>query len=482
LSMNLYDLFHETARRLPHQPAIIASGSARTYSYQELDEAVSQVSERLRAAGVAPGDSVALHFPSSTEYIVLTYAVWRLGGCVIPLATELATPEKQEVCRCLAIDKIITTERGAELFASFRTGEEAQLVGDAQVFAVQSVRERPAGLSTLNPAFIRFSSGTTGTAKGVVLSHETVLERITAANEVLALGSQDRVLWVLSMAYHFTASIVAYLTYGATIILPANHFAGAIVDAVREHQASLIYASPTHYALLAEYPGAGPLPSLRLAISTTSALNAQVTALFQARYGLPVGQALGIIEVGLPCIDTGGADEHGGSVGRVLPAYELHLHDAGLGADALEILLRGPGMLDAYYQPWQTRAEILDDGWFRTGDVGRLDSAGYLYLTGRTKDVISVMGMKFFPQDVERVLAAHPEVAAASVYAGRDDRWGGTVQARVVPNKGAKHDDLISRLQAYCHQRLASYKIPKQIELVAALPRTASGKILHRPV
>jgi long-chain acyl-CoA synthetase len=449
-------------------------------SYRELDDAITRASELLRMAGVVPGDCIGLHVPSSTEYIVLTYAVWRCGGCVIPLAMELAAEEKQEICRCLAMDKIVTARRSAGVFASIRSGDAAEVGPGSEVFAVRGADERPNGLSTTNAAFIRFSSGTTGTAKGVVLSHETVLERITAANQSLAIGPNDRVLWVLSMAYHFTVSIVAYLTYGATIVLPANHFAAAMMEAAQGTEATILYASPTHYGLLGEFPGARPLPALRLAISTTSALGLQTSAVFQQRYGRAVGQALGIIEVGLPCIDVAPDLGRRQSVGRVLPAYELRLNDVGFGGEAQEVQFRGPGMLDAYYHPWQPRAEVLQDGWFHTGDVGRVDEDGYLYLTGRSKDVINIMGMKFFPHEVERVLASHPAVAAACVFAGRDERWGETVKARVVPLERGQDEQLASRLQAYCRERVAEYKVPRHIEFVAALPRTASGKVLHR--
>jgi long-chain acyl-CoA synthetase len=171
------------------------------------------------------------------------------------------------------------------------------------------------------------------------------------------------------------------------------------------------------------------------------------------------------------------------SVGRVRPPYRLRLEEIGLGPEHQAILLSGPGFLDAYYDPWQTRSQIMPEGWFRTGDVGHLDRDGYLFLRGRSKDVISVMGLKFFPQEVERVLATHPQVEAASVFGARDERWGETVHARVV----AKHDadraeaaDLERALRQHCRQHLAAYKVPERIEFVAALPRTASGKILHR--
>jgi long-chain acyl-CoA synthetase len=158
------------------------------------------------------------------------------------------------------------------------------------------------------------------------------------------------------------------------------------------------------------------------------------------------------------------------------------LERVGLDEHVQEVALSGPGFLDAYYQPWQTRREIMADGWFRTGDLGRFDQEGYLYLAGRSKDVINIMGMKFFPQEVESVLASHPEVAAASVFAGTDERRGETVRACIVTRRSSPEAELANRLRQYCRERIASYKVPERIEFVSSLPRTASGKVLHRVI
>jgi long-chain acyl-CoA synthetase len=480
--MNLYDQFRQTALRQPEFPAIVGPQQQHRLTYRALDEAICAARERLRALGVRPGDCVGLHYSSSVQYIICTYAVWGCGGCVVPLATELAAAEKQEICRSLALDYVISQPRGIAALELFRRGAAAEVGPECLLVPLRQLCDHPDGFHALNAAFIRFSSGTTGTSKGVVLSHETIDERIQAANEALDIGPRDRVLWVLSMAYHFTVSIVAYLTFGATIVLPANHFAAAIVEAIERNRATLLYASPMHYALLADYPGAAPLRSLRMALSTTSSLEERVAAEFHHRYRQPIGQALGIIEAGLPCIHVDSTAQRWASVGRLLPAYRMRLEDAGLGAGAKEILLSGPGFLDAYYHPWQTRREIMPDGWFRTGDVGWLDEQGFLYLSGRTKEVISVMGMKFFPREVEQVLASHPAVEAASVFAGGDGRWGEAVCARVVARNGSANPALKEQLRQYCQERMASYKAPERIEFVASLPRTASGKVLHRAI
>lgn len=422
--MNLYDLFHEMAQRQPDHPAVLGPGPDTALCYGDLDQTIQSTSRLLAEAGIAPGDSVGLHYPSGTQYIIFTYAVWRLGGCVVPIPMELAAEEKCDICRQICL-KFVISPAGAAAFADrFCRGLATSVAQHSVIVPIRSPCEHPAEYPHAASAFIRFTSGTTGTSKGVVLSHQTIYDRIHAANEALAIGPEDRVVWLLSMSYHFTVSIVAYLTFGAALVLPSNRFAAAILDATRRYRATLIYASSTHCALLAAYEASLPLPTLRRIISTTYPLDSAIGDRFYQRYGLPVSQALGIIEVGLPCINLDFAAEKSGSVGRVLPAYELRLDDVGFGSSLGEVLFRGKGMLDAYYHPWRPRDQILANGWFRTGDIGQIDADGCLFLRGRCKDVITVLGMKFFPQEVEAVLTSHPFIEAACVFADRHHQMG----------------------------------------------------------
>jgi long-chain acyl-CoA synthetase len=477
--MNLDDLFRRTARAQPAHPAVLGPGPDDVLSYGDLDAAVGAAARRLEAAAVRPGACVGLHCPSGANYIILNYAAWRCGACVVPVPVELAPPEQAEILRTIALDFVISAGRPAAFLEPFRRGGAVELAPGTAVVPVSGRREHPRGFHDVHSAFIRFTSGTTAAAKGVVLSHESIVERIHAANAALGLGPADRVVWPLSMAYHFAVSVVAYLNFGAAIILLPNHFAEATLAAARRHRATVIYASPAHYAWLAAGPPT-PLPDLRLAVSTTAALGRPTAREFLARFGVPVSQALGIIEVGLPFINHDFARDRPGAVGRLLPAYRLRLEDVSLGGGLGEILLAGPGFLDAYYDPWRDRAAIMPDGWFRTGDVGRLDADGCLSLHGRAKDLINVLGMKFFPQEVEAVLAAHPAVESVCVFARPDPRVGEVAVARVVPRAGPGPAPSESELLGHCRRHLAGFKVPQHIEFVTTLARTASGKVLRR--
>lgn len=488
-TMNLDAIFRETAKRQPEHAALLGRGAGGDLTYAELDSAIEKAARALALAGIESGDCVGLHWTSGKEYIVQTYALWRLGACVVPIPVELVDEEKRQILREIRIDAVLTNPEGAMFAVPLKEGVAFKLADGAGeesgpiLLRIAQTREHPPGFTTINPAFIRFTSGTTGTSKGVVLSHETIFARIQAANEVLKIGPEDSVLWLLSMSYHFAVSIAGYLTLGATIVLPKNHLAEEMLLAAETCHVTIIYGSPTHYAWMASAPELHDLRALRLAISTTAPLEEETGREFFKRFGVPVAQALGLIEIGLPCINTGFAVDRSASVGRPLPAYLLRLDDVGFGDHCKEIYFSGPGSLDAYYDPWQTRDEIMPDGWFRTGDVGEIDEDGCLFLRGRAKDVINVMGMKFFPHEVESVLATHPMVAESCVMAEVDPRLGEMPFAKVVLKPGGVADFtvLANDLIDLCRSRVASYKVPFRIEFVESLVKTPSGKILHRP-
>ena len=479
MTCNLDDVFQETARRQPRHAAVVGPRARDRLTYGELNQSIALLAKQLHSAGLRSGDTVGLHCASGRDYIVCNYAVWRNGGSVVPIPIELRAAEKRQIAERISLDFIVSQVRNLSQVASLLAASPTQVGDIGWAGRAQRLREPPGELASLNPAFIRFTSGTTAASKGVVLSHETIYDRIHAANHVIATGPADRILWVLSMSYHFAVSIVSYLTFGATIVLPETIFGPAILAAARQHDATVFYASPTHFQWLADCNDGARIGSLRLAISTTSPLDRAIAISFRNRFELPLTQALGIIEVGLPFINLDFAATKPDSVGRVVPVYELRLRDVGLGASRGEALLRGEGMLDAYYDPYRRRDEILTDGWFATGDIGELDGDGCLYLRGRAKELISVMGLKFFPEEVEAVLKMHPSVQDASVFGQIDERFGQVPCARVVACDTA--GVLLERqLLAHCRQRVAEYKVPRQIEFVRAIPRTPNGKTVRR--
>jgi acyl-coenzyme A synthetase/AMP-(fatty) acid ligase len=333
--------------------------------------------------------------------------------------------------------------------------------------------------AAISPAFVRFSSGTTGRSKGVLLSHRSLRERIESANAALCIGPEDRVLWTLPMAHHFAVSIVLYLYFGATTVVETARMGADILATAEASGATVVYGSPFHHGLLAADTGTFRWPSLRLAVSTAAALRSETAAAFLARFGQPLVQALGVIECGLPLVNRAASNSKPAAVGRALPGWEVSLRDdAGneAGAGMLgELHLRGPGMFDAYLNPWQERAEVAPGGWFATGDLAVKDEDGDVFLRGRSKSVINVGGMKVFPEEVEAVLLDMPGVARCRV-SGREHPVFGAVPVADIVTTAAVNIDAAA-VRAHCRERLAAHKVPVAVRIVGEIPLTASGKV-----
>ena len=396
---------------------------------------------------------VALDCPNGVAHVVLALAIVRAGKCLVPLASELALPERERILRETRVGAVV---------------DAAGSVREVPVTTDPGFDEEE--LAALNPAFIRFSSGTTGTSKGVVISHETLLARLVAANRGLGITAADRIVWTLPMAHHFAVSIMLYLYAGATTIIVNSHLAADLLSAGRRHGGTMLYGAPFHHALLAAEPSGLPWPALRLAVSVAAGLPLKTARFFEERFGVPLTQGLGIIEVGLPLLNLHAAREKPGSVGRPLPDFRAEVRARG------EVFVWGPGMFDAYLCPWRRREEVLDDGWFRTGDLAEVDADGDFTLLGRSHSVINVGGLKCFPEEIEAVLNEFPGVAAARVYGKANARFG-AVPVAEIEAADPTQPPAPARLAAHCRQRLAAYKVPVQFSVVARIARTASGKI-----
>jgi long-chain acyl-CoA synthetase len=337
----------------------------------------------------------------------------------------------------------------------------------------------------LSPAFLRFTSGTTHERRGVVLGHRAILDRLAAANRGLAVERGDRILWLLPMAHHFVVSILLYLRYGATVLLPGGSLARQVLAFGERSRPTLLYASPYHFALLAKDSSDMGLSGLRLAVSTSSALPRETAERFRGRFGLSVVQALGIMEVGLPVMNLGdvSSPSKATALGRPLPDYEVWLRgEAGerIGARGPEhtgeICIRGPGLFDAYLEPWILARDLVGEAGFATGDQGWFDADGDLNLAGRRVNRINMAGMKFFAEEVEAVLEAHPAVKQCRVRGEPHAHLGEIPVAEIVALSAGSPPER-AELVRFCRERLPAFKVPRRILEVASLPTTATGKL-----
>ena len=470
--MKVLDEIRARAAERPEHPALCsdAAGASHITSYAGLVRGFEAGAAALREAGLERGERVGLVAPQGAGFVERALAILAAGGCLVPLP-----PDESPAARARSAAR----SQLAWLVVEGEPPPGRRLPAPAT--PAEAIPE--SAFRALDPAYLRFTSGTTSERKGVVLSHARIAERLEAANQGLGITPDDRILWLLPMAHHFVVSILLYLRFGATVLVPASTLARPVLELARRERASVLYASPFHCRLLAADTSELGL-DLRLALSTAEALPPSVSERFRARFGCPLGQALGIIEVGLPVINLAETDTKPLALGRPLPAYQVWLRREsgeplrGVGSPERtgEICIRGPGLFDAYLSPWTPSAPLLEPDGFRTGDQGWFDADGTLFLAGRRHNRINMAGMKFFCEEVEEVLERLPGVGECRVFAREHARLGEIPVAEVVP-LDPERPPARGELLAACRDALPAYKVPRQILFAEALARTETGKL-----
>jgi malonyl-CoA/methylmalonyl-CoA synthetase len=283
----------------------------------------------------------------------------------------------------------------------------------------------------------------------------------------------DRLVLALPLfhAHGLCVGLHGTLLAGASAVLLPRFDVDAVLDAAREHEASLFFGVPTMYHRFAQSSRVGELARLRLCVSGSAALPAQLHRSLSELGGQQVLERYGMTETLMNVSNPYEGERRAGSVGFPLPGVELRLGNG----DEGEILLRGPNVFAGYWERPQATAESFVDGWFRTGDLGGFDSDGYLRILGRSKELIISGGFNVYPREVEDVLLAHPGVAEVAVVGTPSDEWGELVTAFVVPTAD---EPTCEALDAFATERLAPFKRPRRLHFVDSLPRNALGKVL----
>lgn len=479
---------NECAGRL-NRTAISCSG--RAFTYAQLFEGCDSFAKILRSKGIKRHDIVAFHAPNSYEYIAFSLALLEMGAVLAPVPFEMHETELAGMCFELNVNAVITAD--VNMVSGLRqpkwTLPEKLSGNDGFVMTMRTDSPKPfPEFTALNPAFIRFSSGTTAGSKGVVLSHRTVIERTDNVRANLKLSESDSVLWVLSMAYHFVATIISFLRSGVMMTICPEPALICMGEKLKSYSPTIMYATPYHYRFMAESKtfGKEAVSSARLIISTAMQLDVATAEAFHAKFRRKLTQVYGIIECGLPCADTDeSAELIPGCVGKPGKGYEISIENPDAD-DSGVILVRGSGMFDAYFYPFSLSGQVCRDGWFNTGDIGRMLPDGRLQITGRSKNVIIFAGMKIFPYEVENTLRLNPLVKEAVVYGETQEAGGELPVAEIVLRKEQITDDMTddyiaSELRRHCYDSLEPQKVPKKFIFVGEIRKTLSGKILrHR--
>jgi acyl-CoA synthetase (AMP-forming)/AMP-acid ligase II len=478
--MNVYQTLAQAARQWPERIAII--DAAGPMDYQSLWREIEALRSQLATLGVSNGQGVGMQGRNGRAFVIGALAALGCGAVVMPIHHLLKPDEMASMLVRAPLCVILNDPTGRD-----QPGEmtcELKVPGGVTLrYTRLAAPQVPLAPWVEDGAFLRFTSGTTGAAKGVMLTHQGTLERTRGANRGLGLTPEDRVLWVLPMSYHFFATILLYLEVGCAIVVGPDYFADAILEAAWKHEATFLYVTPMHVRMLtAESSGRSLPPSLRRVMSVSSRLHPQIAKDFHARFGVPISQGYGVIEVGVPLMNLQDSAEHPEAVGRPLPGYEAVILDSQFqpAADGQtgQLGLRGPGMFAGYLNPRRTREEALCNGWFLTGDLAHRDDAGRIVIDGRLKTVIDVAGHKVFPEEVAGVLDQHPAVLRSRVFTKPHPQFGEVVHAEVQlrdANSPARCEEIL----AFCRERLSSHKVPTTLVVVGEIPLTSSGKVRH---
>jgi len=472
----VYEILREAANKWPTNPAV--HDEQGTINFQELFNETEKLRAELIRLGIKNGMGIGMMAGNGRQFIIGLFAAVGTGAAVMPISPQLKRAEIDEILEQAKLHAIVDDRTGIQPLDSIETVIPMQ--HGSFRFAFTHVHESVTFASFVHhPAFMRFTSGTTGKSKGVIVSHQTVIDRIIAANNGLQLGPSDTVIWVLPMAYHFIVSIILYVKFGAAIAVAKDFLAKNIIEITNKHGGTLLYASPVQIRLLANDTGLEQMPSLKKVISTSAAIAVDVCKAFKERFKLDVSQAYGIIEIGLPILNYSKSTEHPEAVGYAQPGYIVDvldennqpLPDGSIG----NLGIKGPGMFDAYLVPPTLQNDVLQNGYFLTADYASKADDGLIKIEGRSKSVINISGMKVFPEEVEAVLEMIPEIKQARISSSPHKLLGQIIEGEIILHEGTTVD--VEDVITYCKKRLSAFKAPQRLTIVDSLPMTNTGKL-----
>jgi long-chain acyl-CoA synthetase len=492
MNANLACNLISTAQRRANTTAVMLD--AQRLSYAALDEMTAKLAGFLRARGVAPGDRIGLMLPNVPEFAVLYYGILRAGAIVVPMNVQF---KRREIAFYLG-------DSGAQLLFAWAGCEEAfagALEAGADCIVLdpgelaRKIRTSPPLRQAVqcepsDTAVILYTSGTTGRPKGAQLTHGNLGHNCGVALQLFDLHESSVFLGVLPLFHSFgqTCALNATIAVGATLTLLSRFDPGKTLSQIARDRVTVFAGVPTMFGALLNHRerAAYDLSSLHLCVSGGAALPVEVLHAFEAAFGCIILEGYGLSETS-PIASFNRADglRKPGSIGEPVDGVEMKIadeHGNELPRGAVgEILIRGHNVMKGYWQRASATSEVMTaDGWFKSGDLGRVDEDGYFYVVDRKKDMIIRGGYNVYPREIEEVLYQHPAVREAAVVGIPHPLLGEEVGAAVVPVPGQVITP--EALRQYVKEQVAGYKYPRHIWFVSELPKTATGKILKREI
>lgn len=509
----LSQVLSDTTASFPERPAITDQDESMTY--KQLNERVDRLARGLLELGLEKEEKVALWMPNIPEWVITYFAVARIGAVVVPMNTRYKTHEvhyileDSEATTLFMVDSfagidypamvdevrgkltnlkqiIVVGEKGDDI--SFNEVEE---LGSAQLND-HRLSEREATLDVHDNAFILYTSGTTGSPKGAMLSHHNIAENARQVTGVLHASEKDTFLLAVPFFHCFgcVMGITGAITWGAKIVPMTVFRAREALELVEQHNVSVLYGVPTMFVLELEEYRSGKedgsrydLSSLRTGIMAGAPCPVEVMKGVMEELHCNVSIAYGLTEAS-PVITMTRFDDpierRVETVGKPLSGIEVKIADEDRNAlpsgETGELACRGYNVMLGYYKMPDKTAEVIDeDGWLYSGDLATIDEAGYVRIVGRKKDMLITGGFNVYPAEIEEYLFTHPKVQNVSVVGVSDDVMGEVAIAYIIPRERTTLEP--QEIVDYCKGEIANFKLPRYVEIVDALPMTQSGKV-----
>ncbi|MCZ2257664.1 fatty acid--CoA ligase family protein [Sporosarcina sp. G11-34] len=509
--MNLVTCVHEKALAQPEKTAYHFMG--KDTSYAEFDQSVSMFASALQDLGIEKGDHVAFLLGNTPHFLISLYATMRIGATAIPV-NPIYTPDEisyiihnSDAKAVVALDLLLplveqasgafptveqyiiceTVPETPEKIAALPEAIKSKVHSFTELIATGKTNVEPVPVDANETAVILYTSGTTGSPKGAMLTHGNLYSNARDVAEYLNFTEDDRVVATLPVFHVFALTVVvnAPLLRGATILLVPRFSPADVFNTVKEQQATIFAGVPTMYNFLYQFPDANPtdFKSVRVSISGGSSLPVALLHNFEEKFKVRISEGYGLSEASpVTCFNPHDRERIPGSIGMNITNVENkvvnELGDEVPDGEVGELIVRGPNVMKGYYKmPEETEATIRN-GWLYTGDMATRDENGYFYIVDRKKDLVIVGGYNVYPREVEEVLFTHRDIVEAAVIGVPDPDFGESVHAFVVLKDG--EDTNAEALIAFCANRLAKYKVPKKIEFLDELPKNTTGKILRR--
>jgi long-chain acyl-CoA synthetase len=516
---NLASLLEDSTARFPERDAVVLGGTRLTYA--QVDGAANQVANLLVSRGIRPGDKVALSCANLPYFTIIYFGILKAGATVVPLNVLLKGREvayhlgDAEAKAYFCFEGTSELPIGQEGFAGFGQADGCEHffvvtvdpaadspIEGAETFG-QALAGQPATFDTVatdedDTAVILYTSGTTGQPKGAELRHRNMRDNALAGEALFGADAErpDTYLCVLPLFHSFGQTVIqnGAFAYGGTVVMLPRFEAGPALMTMLTEKVTFFAGVPTMYwGLLGALDGSVDVEeirrNLRVAAAGGSALPVEVHKEFEQRFGVTILEGYGLSETSpVASFSPYGEPVRVGSIGLPIPGVEMTLLqpdswdeiDGGEDPEHAigEIAIKGHNIMKGYYKRPEATAGAIQDGWFRSGDLGRRDADGWYYIVDRSKDMIIRGGYNVYPREVEEVLMTHPDVSLAAVIGVPHASHGEEIKAVVIRHQDSAltEDELV----AWCKEQMAGYKYPRVIQFVDALPMTATGKILKR--